>query len=431
MTAKDQDYGKRNMNILLITDSYPPEIRSASHLMQELAEGLRDRGHRISVVTSYPQYNLSYEKKKVSFSKFTVEEGIEVLRIHTLPHHKVNLIVRGISQLTMPYILSFGIRKHINHRIDVVIVYSPPLPLAIVGKKLKMLHGAKFILNVQDIFPQNAIDLGVLKNKFMIKFFEKMEKGAYKCANRIIVHSESNRDFLQNKKGVPEDKIDVIYNWIDIKPFQDARGNGRFRKLYNLDNKFVFLFAGVIGPSQGLDLIIKIAAKLKEFSDICFLFVGDGTEESKLIRMTEDYGLKNVLFKPFVSKEEYPELVKDMDVGLVCLSTKNKTPVVPGKILGYMAASIPVVAFLNRESDGHSLIEKAKCGFTVVSNDENKALQTILKAYNERDKLRQYGENGFKYASTNFGKNVCIDKLEKLFLTEDAYANRVFECLQR
>ncbi|MDI6891100.1 MAG: glycosyltransferase family 4 protein [Thermodesulfovibrionales bacterium] len=403
------------MNVLLITDSYPPEIRSASHLMQELAEGLRDRGHKISVVTSYPKYNLSYEKKKVSFPKFTVEEEIEVLRIHTLPHHKVTLIVRGISQLTMPYIFSFNIKKYINHKIDVVIVYSPPLPLTIVGKKLKMLHGAKFILNVQDIFPQNAIDLGGLKNKFMIKFFEKMEKSAYKCANRIVVHSESNRDFLQNKKGVPEDKIDVIYNWVDTEPYRNVKRTGRFRKLYGLDNKFVFLFAGVIGPSQGLDMVVKMASKLKEIHSICFLLVGDGTEKDRLIRMTESYGFKNVLFKAFVSKEEYPDLVKDMDVGLVCLSSKNKTPVVPGKILGYMAASKPVVAFLHKESDGHSLIEKAKCGFTAVSDDEEKMFETILKVYNKRDKLSQYGENGFQYISTNFEKNVCIDKLEKLF----------------
>lgn len=403
------------MNILLITDSYPPEIRSASHLMQEVAEGLRDRGHKVAVVTTYPKYNLAIESKVIKFRKFTVEDNIEVIRIRALPHHKVNFIIRGISQLILPYIFFSNIKKYINHTVDIAMVYSPPLPLAMVGRMMKKKHKAKYILNVQDIFPQNGIDLGILKNKLMIKFFEFMEEKAYKNADKIVVHSRGNRIFLVNQKHVHEDKVHILHNWVDIKHYVNTTRTNIFRERYGLNDKFIFLFAGVIGPSQGLDLIVKAAKELREISDICFLLVGDGSEKDKLAKMAESYTLSNVVFKPFISKEEYPSLVKEANVGVVCLSSKNKTPVVPGKILGYMAASIPVIAFLNKESDAHGLIEEAKCGYSSVSDDLESTVNTIVKIYDERNRLGEYGENGFKYVSKYFTKEVCINNLERLF----------------
>jgi glycosyltransferase involved in cell wall biosynthesis len=350
-----------------------------------------------------------------SFDEFSVENGINIIRVKTFPHHKVNFIIRGISQLTMPYIFLSKIKRYLRNKIDIVIIYSPPLPLAMVGKMIKKKHGSKIILNIQDIFPQNAVDLGILKNHLIINFFEIIEKKAYEIADKIVVHSNGNREFLVNLKHVPDDKVHVLHNWIDTSPYINANGTGSFRRKYGLNGKFVILFAGIIGPSQGLDVIIKAANKLRGISDICFLFVGDGTEKNKLIRMAEKHALKNVVFKSFVSNEEYPNLLKEVDVGMVCLSSNNKTPVIPGKILGYMASSIPVVAFLNRESDMHLLIKEAECGYSAISDDYKKVADVIIKIHNEKDKLKQYGENGFKYASTHFEKSVCINTLEKLF----------------
>ncbi len=403
-----------HMHILLITDSYPPEIRSASHLMQELAEGFRDRGHKITVVTSYPQYNLTEEHKSTVFPEVTNERGVTIIRVKTLPHHKVNFIVRGLSQLTMPYIFLSRVRKYVTDRIDVVLVYSPPLPLAKVGAIIKRKYGAQFILNIQDIFPQNAIDLGALRNSLLMRFFERMETKAYSSADVITVHSEGNREFLLARKNVQPKKLIILHNWIDVSS-HDGQRTGAFRKLYGLDGKFIFLFAGVIGPSQGLDLIIDIARKVQNIPDICFLIVGDGMEKERLVAMMQKYALTNVVFRPFVSKQEYPRLVKDADVGLVCLTSKNKTPVVPGKILGYMAAAIPVVAFLNRESDGHEIIRRAQCGYSAVSDDPVVACEIIHKIFHEKDKLQELGENGLHYVRENFDKQVCLNKLENCF----------------
>jgi len=402
------------MHILLITVTYPPEIRSISLMMQEVAEELTLRGHNVTIVTSQPKYNLSTEVKRKSFSEFSIENDVEVIRVNTFPHHKDNYLIRGISELILPYQFLSKAKKVINEKVDAVIVYSPPLPLAMLGIKIKKIYGARYLLNIQDIFPQNAIDLGVMRSRVLVKFFERMERKAYEGADRITAHSEGNMRFLIDKKGVPPEKISVVHNWIDFDSFKKTERTGRFRKRYGLENKFVFLFAGVMGPSQYLDLVIQAAREVRNITDICFLLVGDGTERKRLQQMVEGYGLKNVMFKPFVSKEEYPFLVKDADVGLGCLSMKNKTPVFPGKILGYMAASIPTIAFLNKESDGHHIIREAGCGYSDVSDDYKKAAKLVLRIYNERDKLAQYGHNGFKYAATHFSKQACIDRLEKL-----------------
>jgi len=403
------------MNILLITSSYPPEIRSSSHLMQELAEGLRERGHAVTVVTVYPGHNLSGSGEQFHLGSIEMENGIEVVRIKTLSPHRVPYLIRGFSQLVLPYVFFYRIRNLIKRRMDVIIVYSPPLPLAIAGSKLKRFYNAKYILNVQDLFPQNAIDLGILKNRLLIKLFKRIEAYAYRNADFITVHSENNKSFLATRNKVPQDRIKVIHNWIDIEPYSKAMRTGRFRKMFNIEDKFIFLFAGVIGPSQGLDLIIKAAEKIKDVKDICFLIVGDGMEKERLEKMADDLKLKNVIFKPFVSKDEYPELVKDADVGLACLSSMNRTPVVPGKILGYMAASVPVAAFLNKESDGHQIIRNAQCGYSEISDDVEKTVETVIKIYNEWSRLKEYGENGFNYVKENFERNACINRLEKTF----------------
>ena len=195
---------------------------------------------------------------------------------------------------------------------------------------------------------------------------------------------------------------------LNNKP-NEIEKTGALRTRYGLENKFIFLHAGIIGPAQGMDFIIKIAKEVRDITNICFLLVGDGSERPKLEEMVETYNLKNVLFKPLLSKLEYPLLAKDANVGLACLSRKNRTPVYPGKILGYMASSIPIVALLNKESDGHRIIQQAQCGYSLIANNSNKAAKLIMRVYNEKENLKQFGLNGFNYAKANFSKNACMD----------------------
>lgn len=403
------------MKILLVSDAYPPEIRSASHLMQELAEELRSRGHSVTVATCRPRYNLAELDCPAHFPECAVENGVRVIRIASLPHHKVNFIVRGISQLTLPHLFWFKLKNYLTDGVDAVLVYSPPLPLWRIGYRVKKRFGARFVLNVQDIFPQNAIDLGALRNPALVRFFEHMEKRAYRLADTVTVHSPGNRDFLLRAKRAAPEKLVVLHNWVDMG--EDARmpPSGAFRDKLLLGNRFVFFFGGVLGPAQGLDLVVKAANILRDRKEMAVLLVGDGAEKTRLEGLAHRYGLENVLFYPFISKGEYRSLLAEIDVGLVCLAEMNKTPVVPGKLLGYMAASIPVLGFLNRESDGHRIIAVAACGYSAVSDRAESLADLMGTMFREKDRLKILGENGRRYAVRHFSKKVCVDKVESLF----------------
>lgn len=389
-----------------------------SLMCRKLAQELTLRGHHVTVATSWPQYNLDEESANKTFSEYAVEDRVDVIRVRAIPHHKVNMIVRGISELTLPFLYLRKIKKLVRHKIDAVIVYSPPLTLAFVGTRIKKKSGARYLLNIQDIFPQNAIDLGIIRNTLLIRFFEWMERKAYREADKLTSHTEGGRKFLTDKKHVPPTKVSTVSNWIDLSRFDGVKPTGIFRERYGLERKFIFLFAGIMGPSQNLDFIIHIAQRVVDMPDICFVFVGDGMEKKRLQRMVEAYDLYNVKFQPFVSQDEYPFLVKEMDVGLVCLNNRNRVSVMPGKILGFMAASIPIVAFLNKENDGHELIRKAQCGYSAISDEPEKAASLVLKVFEQRNKIHQLGRNGYNYAAANCSKKVCIDELEQLLQRE-------------
>lgn len=400
------------MNVLLVTSSYPPEIRSSSHLMQELAEELRDRSHRVTVATCYPQHNLP-EKTMQPLQTDAMEEGIRVIRIRTLPAHKGHFIVRGLSQITLPYLFWLELKGRLRGGVDAAVVYSPPLPLWKVGHLAKKAWGAKFILNTQDLFPQNAVDLGILRNPLLVRFFERMEQEAYHHADTVTVHSPSNREFLLRRGHVAASKLTVLHNWVDVQAYHDAAG-GAYREALGLGTSFVLFFGGVLGPSQGLDLLLEAAKGVRHEKQIVFLLAGDGIEKERLMMRARQEDLRNILFHPFVSKEEYGKLLSEVDIGLVCLSSKNKTPVVPGKILGYMSAGVPVAAFLNRESDGHQIIRDAACGCSEVSDDPQKAAQLILEMYRKRDRLKELGRSGHQYVLEHFSKKECVGQLEGL-----------------
>jgi len=401
------------LNILLVTDSYPPEIRSASHLMLELAEELSLREHQITVITSWPKYNLAKSSKQDIFSEKKIENGKTILRIKTLPHHNVNYFLRGIAQLLMPLLFFLKLRKY-KIRPDVVLIYSPPLPLALVGSLLRI-NKVSFVLNVQDLFPQNAIDLGILTNPLQIRFFSYLESFAYRTANVVTLHSEGNLRTVSRNYPDLSDKFEILHNWVDVNQLKAKSTSTDFRKKLNIQEKYVAIFAGVMGPSQYLELILYVAEKMQDVSELLFLLVGDGSEKDKLEKITIKKSLSNVRFEGFVSREDYPNLLEICSIGLVCLSPQNKTPVVPGKILGYMAAGLPIAAFLQSSSDGHSIIKTAKCGISADSADKETCVKSMTKLLKKGDSLGELGQDGKRFAKENFSKEVCISQLEKIF----------------
>ena len=404
------------MNILILTEAFPPEIRSASHLLYELAESLVEKGFKVTVITRFPKDYINKIEEKYISKLFLREKmgGINVIRLNSFSFLRHIPLIRGLSQFVLSGLLVIG--GIISGRQDIILAYSPPLPLGISAYLLGKIKRAPFIFNVQDIFPQSVIDLGLLKSKVLIKISEAMEKFIYEKARYITVHSEGNGENIIYK-NINSEKIVTIYNWVDtdlIKPIKSQDNN--FRRKNNLNSKSVVSFAGVMGFAQGLDIVIDCAELLKSYKDILFLLVGDGVKKEGLMKRTKDMQLNNIKFLPPQPKEIYPSILYASDICLVTLDKSVKTPVVPAKLLNIMASGCPVVASMNLKGDAPKIIRDAKCGYCVEADDVDGFSKAILKLYNNPKLRDEFGMNGRKYVVEHFSRKICIEKYEKLFL---------------
>jgi len=401
------------MRLLLVTDQYPPEICSAAGLMKELAVELAAHGHAVTVLTTSPRHKLDGNDAAKTWPVLSLEEGVTVIRASTFALHHVGYLRRGLAVILAPFQMWQALRRHVAPDFDAVFIYSPPVTLGLIGMIMRR-RGAGVLFNVQDIFPQNAIDLGILRNPVLIAFFRLIERLSYRYADVVTAHSKGNLDLLVSANPGLAGKFRVLHNWIDVGRFSSPRSKD-YRRSFGLDGKFVVLFAGVIGPSQGMDRLIEVADRLRDLDDLVFLIVGDGTEKQRAEDMVGARGLRNILFKPFISQDDYPDLLSGCDVGLVSLGPAVKTPVVPGKMLGYMAASLPIAAFVNAESDAHQLVADSACGFSCVSDDV-KGMERILRKFHDDPGARKkMGDNGRKYAMRHFSRDNIIVKIQEMF----------------
>jgi glycosyltransferase involved in cell wall biosynthesis len=406
------------MKILLLTAYFPPDTGSAAHLFYELGRAFVERGHGVTVLTGMPGYHALGPLEKYKGKKRIKEdmEGMEVVRVAMpqLPRHL--MVGRALWQFGGAWALflaGLGLPKA-----DAAIVYSPPLPLGLTAWGLKKLQGLPFILNVQDLFPQSIIDLGLLRNRWLIRFFEEMERFVYRHANIITVHSEGNREHVMRKldKGQAE-KVKVIPNWVDVHFIQPGPRMNWFREAHGLGDAFVVSFAGVLGYSQDLDVVLDAARILEDGgwrSEILFLIVGDGVERPRLEAKARQMGLNNVRFLPMQPREKYPAVLHASDIGLATLHAEVRTPVVPSKILSIMAAGRPVVAAMNLDGDGPRLIAEARCGLCVPPEDPRALAEAILQLYHDASLREELGRNGRRYVEKYLSLEACVERYEQL-----------------
>jgi len=405
------------MRILILTKYYPPEIGAASHLFQELAESLVDRGHKVTVVTGFPTYNVNREELDEKYSgKFTLSEemnGVKVKRLKEPPVSTNIPVLRGLDHFFIA--LATLLRGIFTEEQDVIFFYSPPLTLGLSAYLIGKLKRTPFVVNVQDLFPQNAIDLGVLNNDLLISFFEWMERFVYRKSSAITVHSTGNREHVLDKDN-DQDTVKVIPNWVDTEFIQPGSKQNGFRKEHGLCDKFVISFAGTMGYSQDMDIILEAAAEFEDKEDVLFLLVGEGVEKDRLVAKRDDMGLSNVKFLPMQPKEKYPAVLAASDVSLVTLKESVETPVVPSKLLSIMASGRPVVASMNQDGDAPRLIEESNCGICVSAEDTGEFVEALRGFYNDKESREEYAENGRKYAVENLSREAIVDRYEDLFL---------------
>lgn len=402
------------MKILLLSRYFPPEIGTAANLFHELAGGLTRRGHEVRVITGFPWYNLKEIPEKYNNKVFLKErtDGFDVLRI-AFPLPGMPKMKLALGHLTAP--LTSAIGGFVSEKPDIIYAYSPPLPMGATGWLLETFKDAPFVMGVQDLHPQCYIDQGVLTNPFMISLLEGLEKFCYRKAAVVTVHSEGNKAFIVNNKGISRKKVQVLPNWIDTDALHPLPRNNAFSEKYRLNDRFVVGYAGTLGMSQGMMSIVEAARLLKHRDDIEFFIVGDGIEKSSMTARSQELGLENIRFIPMQPKSVYPWVVASSDVGLVTLNKHVKTPVVPSKILSMMAAARPVLASMPLDGDAPKLIEKAGCGICVGPENPEAIAEAVQYLADHRTHCRTFGEQGRRFVVDEMSLKTVMGIFEKIF----------------
>jgi glycosyltransferase involved in cell wall biosynthesis/ribosomal protein S18 acetylase RimI-like enzyme len=396
------------MKILLLVYYFPPEIGSGPHLPYELGESLVQSGHDVTVVTSFPHYHVPEMPEQYRGRFLYTEElgGMKVLRINAPNAHAKSAIVRGIGQQIAPWMLA--LRALGGVKPDVVFTITPPLTMGLAARLAARWFGAPCVVNVQDLFPQNAVDLGVLRNRILIRFFESLERRLYRTATAITVMSEGNRDYVIAKGAKPE-KIFTVFNWVDTDLIQPGDRMNSFRATQGLGDDFMVLFAGTMGWSQGLSVVVEAAKMLATEPGLSFLLVGDGVERAGLERQAA--GLPNVRFLPIQSKEVYPQVLAAADAALVTLRPEVGTPTVPSKIATIMAAGRPILASIPLSGDAPRLIASAGAGIVVPPADAQALADAVLKLKCDGAAAEQMGYNGRRYAESHLSRSTVTQQI--------------------
>lgn len=401
------------MRILLLTSYFPPDTGSAAHLFFELGRELARREHSVTVITSMPGYHAQGPMDRYRHRLWVREqmEGMTVLRTCVPSFARESRLGRGLWQFGSA--AGCFLAGLCQKRADAAIVYSPPLPLALAAWALKGFRGTPFVLNVQDLFPQSAIDLGLLRNSWLVRFLRALERFLYSRAAHITVHSPGNRQFIIDR-GEPKARVTVFPNWVDTGFLCPGKRANSFRTDHRLDSSFLVTFGGVLGRSQDLDVVLESARRLQSKPDIRFLVIGDGVEKARLEHRTAEMALRNVRFLPMQPRQRYSALMHASDVCLVTLRAEVRTPVLPSKILSAMAAGRPVVAALDPQGDAARLIRDAGCGLSVPPGDAEALAGAIAQLYVDAGLRQRMGGNGRAYAVEHLSLTASVGRYEAL-----------------
>jgi colanic acid biosynthesis glycosyl transferase WcaI len=297
---------------------------------------------------------------------------------------------------------------------DVILSTSPSLPVCIPTTLLGWLHDCPVVLNLQDILPEAAVHVGLLKNKFLIQVFATLEKFAYRTATKISVIADGFVDNLRSK-GVPANKIVQIPNWVDVNFIHPLpKENNAFRKAHNLDGKFVVLYSGNIALTQGLETVVKAAAVLRDVPDIAFVIVGEAKGLQRLQQECQDIGADNVLLLPFQPREKLPEMLAAADVGLVVQKKNVISFNMPSKIQVLLASGRALIASVPDNGTAARAIKQSGGGFVVTPEDSQALAAAVLDLYQHPEKVKTLGYNSRQFAIEQYSFDQALNNYESL-----------------
>ena len=405
------------MRILKLSPYYEPEKVSSSHLMKDLTQAYLDAGFCIENYVPMPTRGVSDEVREAyKHKKYEEQENGQVI-VHRFSMFREgrNPIQRALRYVLVNIIQYF--KGAAAKEVDVIFAGSTPptqgLLCGLVKKRLKV----PFVYNLQDIFPDSLVNAKMTRKGSLIwKLGRRLEDFTYRSADKIIVISEGfKRNIME--KGVPEEKIAVVPNWVDTDSvYPIAREDNVLFDRYQLDrDKFYVCYSGNIGHSQNLSLLLEAAKKLeKELSDMCFVLIGEGAAKAELEEAIKNEGIGNVIMLPFQPYEEIAHVFGLGDVGLIISKPGIGGSSVPSKTWSIMAAAKPMIASFDEDSELTELVRENTFGMAVGAGDADRLCAAVRALYEDREAGRDMGQRARAYVCEHLNKETCTGMYVKI-----------------
>ena len=413
------------MKILFLPAYFYPETAASSYLGDNYREALCNKGYTIELYTPTPtrgvniQIRSEYKNKKLEL----YHNGKMIVHRFSLYAEGKNPLLRA-ARYVLCWIkhLYYGLRtKDVN---CIFLASTPPIQ-GMLGAFIKKFRGIPFVYNLQDIFPDSLVGTGLAKKGGLLwKIGRVIEDFTYRNADKIIVISE---DFKKNimEKGVPEEKIVVVYNWVDQNAVVDIpREKNKLFDKYGLDrSKFYIEYSGNIGLTQNMDMLLEVMEELQvSHPDINLVLVGEGAYRAQVEKIVDEKQLKNVYLLPFQPYEDISHVFSLGDAGLVISKPGVGANSVPSKTWSIMSASRPVLANFD-ENELKQIVEKHHCGIFTKAGDKEAFKQSILALYNNREMAVEMGKNGRQFVMDNLTREVGTQKYVDVIKSVVADAN--------
>ena len=368
------------MRIALIADTFPPLRTSGAVQLRDLSREFVQQGHSLTVMLPTAGLNTPWSLEDC--------DGVQVLRLRAPKTKDINYVSRTINEFLMPFAMLRNLRRSplAQERWDGVVWYAPSIFFGPIAHALKKASACTGYLIIRDIFPEWAADMGLMGRGLPYRLFKAVANYQYSVADVIGIQTQGNQAYFADR---PNSRIEVLQNWLADAPNVgcsiDVAGG-------KLAGRTIFVYAGNMGVAQGMGVLFDLAERLRSRPDIGFLFVGRGSDASRLRTDADKRGLDNVAFHDEIDPIEIPGLYAQCHIGIVALDPRHKTHNIPGKFLSYMQAGLPVLASINPGNDLESMILREGVGRACTDQSVETLQQLALELV---DKVAaRPGDNG-------------------------------------
>ena len=405
------------LRLVVLCPHFAPDLAPTGVVMTRIVTELAARGHELHVVTSLPWYRNHAIEQGWGGRLWRTEktEWGSIIRVHPFPgKSKSNLLRRALGFIAFSY--AVGIRSvhadGLPFKVDGVLAMSPPLTLGLTGWCTKIIRRAPLVFNIQDVFPDAAIQTGAISNKKIIAAAKWLERVSYRRSDAVVLLSQDLRTNIANKIDAKHHhRLHVIPNFVDTVAITPQDRMTNYRSELGIGDQLVVMYAGNVGFSQSLNLVVQAAAK---FPEVAFVVNGDGAARKKL---QEDCAeLANVYFGDYQPIERLSEVLATGDIHLVPLRTGLAAVSVPSKSYSILAAGRPMLAAIDLNTEIPNMLQQSGAGIAVEPDNAPAFIEALGRLVNNRDQLSEMGANGRKWVETHASPASVAARYEEIFL---------------